>query len=51
MRGKVKCESCGTVFEIGDAHFNFDLSSSSKGTSEMRCPKCKSNDIVPVYGK
>ncbi|MEX2683441.1 MAG: hypothetical protein Q6373_017830 [Candidatus Sigynarchaeota archaeon] len=51
MRGKVKCASCGHVFEIGEAHFNFDLSSSSNGKSEMRCPKCKGDDIVPVYTK
>ncbi len=51
MRGKVKCNSCGHVFEIGEANFNFDLSPSSTGKSEMRCPKCKGDDIVPVYPK
>ncbi len=51
MRGKVKCNACKYVFEIGEANFNFDLSPTSSGKSEMRCPKCKSDDIVPIYGK
>ncbi len=51
MRGKVSCRKCGYIFEIGEANFNFDLSPSSSGKSEMTCPKCKSDDIVPVYGK
>jgi DNA-directed RNA polymerase subunit RPC12/RpoP len=49
MRGKVRCEACGYKFEIGEANFNFDLSGKAK--SEMRCPRCKSDNIVPLYGK
>jgi len=41
----------GQCFESGEANFNFDLSPSSSGKSEMRCPKCKSDDIVSIYGK
>jgi len=48
MRGRVRCGACGLVFDIKDSDFTFDLSSRKK--SEMRCPKCKSDNIVPYFG-
>nr|MDO8111494.1 hypothetical protein [Candidatus Sigynarchaeota archaeon] len=51
MRGKVKCASCGHVFEIGEANFSFDLSPGTTKKSEMRCPRCKGDKIDPYYPK
>ncbi|HME56101.1 MAG TPA: hypothetical protein VKM55_28115 [Candidatus Lokiarchaeia archaeon] len=49
MRGRVQCGNCGFVFDIKDSDFLFDIS--SRKNSEMRCPKCKSDNIEPYFAK
>ncbi|MHA1717181.1 MAG: hypothetical protein ACTSXP_16165 [Promethearchaeota archaeon] len=51
MKGKLKCNSCGYVFEITHVTFTFDFSGDASQDSdvEMSCPRCGSRDLTSTY--
>jgi hypothetical protein len=46
-----KLSTGAAITAMCEADFNFDLSGPGKIKSEMRCPKCKRDNIMPLYGK
>ncbi|MHA1681956.1 MAG: hypothetical protein ACTSUE_13540 [Promethearchaeota archaeon] len=41
------CASCGELFDIKNASFNFDITNKERQKKEIACPKCGSTDISP----
>jgi rubredoxin len=47
MKGRLKCNACGHVFDVSEATFTFELGGDDR-SGTLTCPECQSEDVEPA---